>query len=203
MTTDERKQKIIEALGECGGNVSQACEIVGISRKTYYQWRKEDPLFAGKCDGIIAMFAGAKAMRQTPKPEPPAAPLPEDESMFAPYVGRPSSEIRKEEAERIRTAMRDLGTYAPAFEPMILTAASQCALVVMAAADLDRYAYMQIEVTSTGAQKLACNPAYNSIAKLTEAYVRTLGKLGLDFDPKRAAPEGDFFSDLNKALDND
>src|SRR5690606_19549298 len=43
---DLKKKAAIEALKANMGNVSSACEAIGISRKTFYQWKKEDEEFA-------------------------------------------------------------------------------------------------------------------------------------------------------------
>ncbi len=41
-----KKKAIVEALKANMGNVSSSCEAIGISRKTFYQWKKEDEEFA-------------------------------------------------------------------------------------------------------------------------------------------------------------
>lgn len=45
-TTDANKKAAIEALKKTLGNVSKACETVGISRGHFYEWVKEDEAFA-------------------------------------------------------------------------------------------------------------------------------------------------------------
>ena len=45
-TTDANKKAAIEALKKTLGNVSKACEAVGISRGHFYEWVKEDEAFA-------------------------------------------------------------------------------------------------------------------------------------------------------------
>lgn len=44
--TAMRKNAIIEALKKSLGNVSFACNTVGINRDTYYEWLRNDPDFA-------------------------------------------------------------------------------------------------------------------------------------------------------------
>ena len=34
------------------GNVSKACQIVGVTRKTFYEYRNTDPVFAAQCEDI-------------------------------------------------------------------------------------------------------------------------------------------------------
>jgi len=41
-----KKENTIQALIDYKGIVSDACKKVGISRKTFYEWIKEDPEFA-------------------------------------------------------------------------------------------------------------------------------------------------------------
>lgn len=46
------KKAIIEALEKSLGVVTTACKQVGISRKTYYQYLKEDPDFAAEVNDV-------------------------------------------------------------------------------------------------------------------------------------------------------
>ena len=48
-----QQEKLLEALAE-SGNVSFACKRVGVSRDTYYRWRKEDEEFLLKVEVAIA-----------------------------------------------------------------------------------------------------------------------------------------------------
>lgn len=48
-----QQEKLLEALTE-SGNVSFACKRVGVSRDTYYRWRKEDEEFLLKVELAIA-----------------------------------------------------------------------------------------------------------------------------------------------------
>jgi hypothetical protein len=50
-----QQEKLLEALAE-SGNVSFACKKAGVSRDTYYRWRKEDDDFAHKV--VLAIGSG-------------------------------------------------------------------------------------------------------------------------------------------------
>jgi hypothetical protein len=50
-----QQEKLLEALAE-SGNVSFACKKAGVSRDTYYRWRKEDDNFAHKV--VLAIGSG-------------------------------------------------------------------------------------------------------------------------------------------------
>ncbi len=53
MTPKKRKQLqdvFAEALLNSAGNISHACKKVGISRNTYYEWRKDDKDFDKVCE---------------------------------------------------------------------------------------------------------------------------------------------------------
>ena len=41
-----KKESVIQALVECKGIVTDACNKVGISRSTFYLWKETDPQFA-------------------------------------------------------------------------------------------------------------------------------------------------------------
>lgn len=51
------------ALRGIGENVAHACELVGITRSTYYQWRNGDPDFARACDEAIQDFTARLHVR--------------------------------------------------------------------------------------------------------------------------------------------
>ena len=48
----DKKDDFLEVLRKALGNVSVACKSFGIDRQTYYNWCKEDPEFAAKCEEV-------------------------------------------------------------------------------------------------------------------------------------------------------
>ena len=50
-----QQEKLLEALAE-SGNVSFACKRAGVSRDTYYRWKKDDDEFADK--SILSIGSG-------------------------------------------------------------------------------------------------------------------------------------------------
>jgi Bacterial regulatory protein, Fis family len=51
-TTHPKKALMIEALKKCVGNVSEACEVVGIGRKTHYNWVNDDAEYKEAVEAI-------------------------------------------------------------------------------------------------------------------------------------------------------
>jgi len=51
---DLQKKKFLEAFKKSLGNVSISAEAANISRKTYYNWCKQDPKFAEAAEDIVA-----------------------------------------------------------------------------------------------------------------------------------------------------
>lgn len=49
---DPKKKAMVEALTKALGIVKMACESVGISRQTHYNWLKEDPAYKAACDNL-------------------------------------------------------------------------------------------------------------------------------------------------------
>ena len=47
-----KKKAMIEALTKALGIVKMACESVGISRQTHYNWLKDDPAYKEACDNL-------------------------------------------------------------------------------------------------------------------------------------------------------
>lgn len=52
MSKFDKKTQLIENLKLCKGIVANACEVVGISRGTFYKWYKEDEDFKEQVDEI-------------------------------------------------------------------------------------------------------------------------------------------------------
>lgn len=50
---DERKEKFLEALTQSGGIIATACLNSGVPRRTYYQWRDDDPVFSARVQDVI------------------------------------------------------------------------------------------------------------------------------------------------------
>lgn len=49
---EQQKEVFLEELGKRLGIISQACKATGISRKTFYNWRKQDPDFGQAAEDI-------------------------------------------------------------------------------------------------------------------------------------------------------
>jgi hypothetical protein len=49
---DPKKMAMIEALTKALGVVKMACESVGISRQTHYNWLKDDAAYKAACDNL-------------------------------------------------------------------------------------------------------------------------------------------------------
>ena len=47
-----KKAAMVQALTKALGIVKMACESVGISRQTHYNWLKEDPAYKQACDNL-------------------------------------------------------------------------------------------------------------------------------------------------------
>lgn len=48
MDTRKKKERFLEAYKRSWGNISVACEAVGIVRQTFYNWRDKDPKWFAK-----------------------------------------------------------------------------------------------------------------------------------------------------------
>ncbi len=51
-TSTDKKKAMLEALEKSLGVITQACKVVGIDRKTHYNWTKADPDYAAAVDDI-------------------------------------------------------------------------------------------------------------------------------------------------------
>lgn len=50
--SDTIKRKLVEAMEKSLGVVTNACQMVGCTRDTYYRYMRDDPEFAAKIDNI-------------------------------------------------------------------------------------------------------------------------------------------------------
>jgi len=53
MTTKQKKDKFLEVFEKYLGNISQSCRVIGIDRKTYYNWINKDNNFKNKVNEIL------------------------------------------------------------------------------------------------------------------------------------------------------
>lgn len=53
LRTEERDRQFLDSLVETGGNVTSACKALGIKRRTAYEWRAADPVFAADWDEAV------------------------------------------------------------------------------------------------------------------------------------------------------
>lgn len=63
----KKKQEVLEKLNEHSGIVATACKAAGISRVTFYGWRKTDPDFAEKVEDVMELqkdFAEALILKK-------------------------------------------------------------------------------------------------------------------------------------------
>lgn len=47
-TTEQKKKQFLESFEKSACNISVSCKSLGISRNTFYEWKKHDPDFAQK-----------------------------------------------------------------------------------------------------------------------------------------------------------
>ncbi|MDO4691884.1 MAG: phBC6A51 family helix-turn-helix protein [Porphyromonadaceae bacterium] len=52
LSTKTRKRRFLDALSASLGNISEAAKSVGINRRTYYDWIKDDQEFSQSVDSI-------------------------------------------------------------------------------------------------------------------------------------------------------
>ena len=52
---EKGKEEVLQQLNNNSGIVASACKAAGISRYTFYEWKKNDPEFAEKVEDIIEL----------------------------------------------------------------------------------------------------------------------------------------------------
>lgn len=52
---EKGKEEVLARLSEMSGIVASACKAAGISRYTFYEWKKSDPEFAEKVEDIMEL----------------------------------------------------------------------------------------------------------------------------------------------------
>ncbi len=70
--TDTNKNAMIQALSKCLGNVSQACEVVGMARTTHYEWMQKDEDYRAAVESLEDMtldYVESKLMELIDGPE--------------------------------------------------------------------------------------------------------------------------------------
>lgn len=217
---EDKKWRFIAELGE-SGSVSAACGAVGICRRTYLRWRKEDADFAGQCDMITESVAAArkekKARERSERKERGRRGKREGrdkderrdeirgeeraDTVAEDAPSRGFRAIKRMLAEEIRTAMREAGTYGMQWEPQIGLTAGAGAAAMTTEEELDSQGLLQSETTREGDERLRVNPLQDFYLRQLEKYQAGLRALGLNMDTKGSIPQAKgsrdaFFAEL-------
>ena len=56
--TAKKQKRFLEVYKKTGAYIFVACDAIGVTRKTYYEWRKTCPVFDEKCDEIEDSLVG-------------------------------------------------------------------------------------------------------------------------------------------------
>lgn len=86
--TDKKRAKFLAAIIETGGNITRACKDAGISRRSAYEWREADSVFAQEWDEAVE--AGTDELEEEARRRAYAGV---DEPVF--YQGEECGSVRK------------------------------------------------------------------------------------------------------------
>lgn len=212
-TTDDKKKKIIQLLGE-GKTPEAACGIVGVSRRTYYNWRKSDPDFAAQCDFVTSSNKAARQEERRKNAETRREQRaremegdPEEytgvEIRFRPYEGGDPDKMATAHARELREALREKGSYSKMLEPQIRAAAHLWVSAQMVWTDLPKCAPLQGEISREGNLRMAANPLYGIYKAQMESYTAALRALGLNLLYKQEGPTATSRAGFFEGLDDD
>lgn len=212
-TTDDKKKKIIQLLGE-GKTPEAACGIVGVSRRTYYNWRKSDPDFAAQCDLVTSSNkaarqeerrknAEAKREQRARETEVDPAAYTDGEIRFRPYEGGDPDKMATAHARELREALKEKGSYTQMLEPQIRAAAHLWVSAQMVWTDLPKCAPLQGEISREGNLRMAANPLYGIYKAQMESYTAALRALGLNLLYKQEGPTATSRAGFFEGLDDD
>jgi len=206
----ERKAEILKLLGE-GLSVKEVCAKIGITKRTFFRWKKSDPDFAIQCDMIMSSHSAAKKEKkeaEIKKNAEESSVMNDQGASPVPYIGPSLIELTATAANRIREAMKDGGLYKKALEPQILAAASTWATAqTVFSGGVAAFAPLQVEISREGNLRLAKNPAHDMYIHYMDIYTTQLRALGLNYDSKKKPEEEDgresFFRMLGEEEDDD
>ncbi|MCM1369839.1 MAG: hypothetical protein NC204_05640 [Candidatus Amulumruptor caecigallinarius] len=204
---DGDKIEFLHWLGKCSGNVKEACSRSGVARSSYYHWRKTDEEFAMQADIII----GSHKQRNMPDRAEDntstsgVSDQHSDEPMLEPghYVGTKASMLAREHEEFLMKAMETAGIWDECYRPQIRIAAKLHASIDILFSQLDEYLPLQTELSREGNPRLVSNPIHEMIRKQSDTYTSILKSLGLNFDAKVKAKEGDGLETFLNAMNDD
>lgn len=211
---ESAKIEFIKMLGRCEGQVKAACASSGISRATYYNWRKSDPDFGGRCDLVIsAQKERERELRKAPVPVPcsQVADQPEADGIEVAvpvveaerYRGPSAAELATRHEEFLRRSMQEAGLWETAFAPQIRAAAKLHASIEILFSRLDRYEPIQTELSREGNPRLVANPVHEMLRRQADTYTGILKSLGLNLESKAKPREEDTMGEFLNILKND
>ena len=218
---DDKKTHFLQQLGECSGNVSGACDRVGITRQLYYYWRKQSPDFAEQCDIVIGSCKASRREKKQQEREERRARCAEAQLIIdggeTATAGISDSDggipdddtaaLRAAQegqfAEDLRAALRDRNLYRPWVEPQVRAAAKLMLAVSILGEEATQSSPVLTEMSREGDTRNINNPVFENLRRHIDTLTGVLKSLGLNFDAKVAEPEHDGFKELMERLNAD
>ena len=182
-----KKSKVLAALESNGGSVKEACSVVGIVPKTFYNWLKKDAEFKAEVDKI----------NQKPR-----------ESKESVKSVNPDGEALKALLDRIVSMLRQQGKYSGELEIQ----AELTARLIQRFNDIDQemhspdYDIVNVEYSREGHSRSSVNPLEKLYLEYYDRIHRALRALGMSVDAKERKSDNDDFltkmEDFNKRYDD-
>ena len=214
----ERKQIFLEALQSSLGIIAAACKACGISRRTFYNWHRDDEAFRTAVDEITEMqldYVEDRLLKLIKIGDTTATIFylktkGKKRGYSEVYQVHDETERKQppvfpldECAEDIRARLRAVGKYDAQFEPMITSAALLYGHIRMLHQGLMDEGYTLKIHTRDGNVREEPSPKAEMMRKYAVDFVNILTKLGLSPDSKQPKSIDDDVDSITKYLDAD
>lgn len=227
------KEDFLAALSRCRGIVSRAAEATGVSRTTYYNWRREDASFRSRADAVleeqadfvegalleriaagdttaIIFYLKTKGRRRGYSEKggdcagAPVAAEPAEPA--APADGRRfEARVRSKKAYIVRL-LREQGRYTSELTYQVSIAAQLLVRADLLGEEIvrDGHRTVRVELSREGNERHSVDPKERLYLDVLRQSQRALQALGMNTDSReRRGPSEDGFADFMEAMSQD
>lgn len=230
---EEKKQRFISCYNDARGIIAAACQMAGISRSTYYKWKREDSEFAALCDEVgetqkdyvenallkniengnvtaqifylktKAKERGWSERPQPQEPQPQPMALPSPEETKAVRI---AAEKRvKDKKQYIVRLLKKEGKYTAELSLQVTITAQLWARTDMLADEIFSASHkaVNVEISREGNERESISPKERLYLDYSSQLQRSLRALGMNIDAKERKPDTDGVNEFLNAFKDD
>ena len=185
---DGKKEQILSALKENGGSVKEACSVVGIDPKTFYNWIKKDAEFREEREKINRQSHKTETSGKSGK-----SGIPES----------PEGSAMRDLLDRIVSMLREQHKYSGELAIQVELTAQLISVLNEIYAEMQGAPIINVEYSREGNTREQVNPLHPLYLQYYDRIHRALRALGMNVDAKERKGEDDSFAEFMREMNRD